>query len=236
MKRTLIALTAALLSTTLGTAAFAQTQPAAQALFDDGKWQEATTAALALNNATGYALAAEYTTAGAGLVADSQKKVLFTKAQEYAKKAIALDANNAEGYFELARAQGRLAQFVGILQSLGLAGDMKKNLDTAIKLNPKMAGAYVALGLWNANLDAKGFAARAATGANKSQVVPNFEKAVALEPNNITHRLEFANAYMLMGNKAAAKAQAEKAVTMKGEGYWGERDLKAAQELLAKLK
>ena len=61
MKRTLIALTAALLSTTLGTAAFAQTQQAAQALFDDGKWQEATTAALALNNATGYALAAEST-------------------------------------------------------------------------------------------------------------------------------------------------------------------------------
>lgn len=231
MKRTLITLMAALLST-----ASAQN---AQALFDDGKWQEATTAALALNNATGYAQAAEYTTAGAGVVAAGQKTALFTKAQEYAKKAIALDPNNAEGYFELARAQGRLAQTKNPLEQLGLAKEMKANLDRAVKLNPKLAGAYVALGLWNATLDAgglKGAIAKSQTGANRSQVVPNFEKAIALEPDNITHRLEFANAYMLMGNKAGAKAQAEKAVTMKADGYWGKLDLAAAQALLTKLK
>lgn len=234
MKRTLLILTAL-----LGSAALAQTQSAAQNLFDDGKWQEATAAALAMNNATGYALAAEYTTAGAGLVAANQKNPLFSKAQEYARKAIALDPNNAEAYFELARAQGRLAQTKNPLEQLGLAKEMKANLDKAIKLNPKLAGAYVAVGLWNATLDAgglKGAIAKSQTGANRSQVVPNFEKAIALEPDNITHRLEFANAYMLMGNKTAARAQAEKAVTMKADGYWGKLDLAAAQALLAKLK
>lgn len=228
MKKVIVTLSLSLLC-----AASAQN---AKALFDEGKWQEATTAALALNTSEGYAQAAEYTTAGASLVADTQKKALFNKAQEYAKKAISLNANNAEGYFELARAQGRLAQFAGILQSLGLAGEMKKNLDTAVKLNPNLAGAYVALGLWNANLDAKGFAARAATGASKAQVVPNLEKAAALEPNVITHRLEYANALLLGGNKAGAKAQLEKAVTMSAENFWAKRDLAQAQALLAKLK
>ncbi|GAA5500657.1 hypothetical protein Dxin01_00381 [Deinococcus xinjiangensis] len=231
MRRTLIALTLALSSS-----AFAQSQSAAQSLFDEGKWQEAAAAGAALNTSAGYALAAEATTAGAALVADSQKKALFGKAQDYAKKAISMDNTNPDAYFELARAQGRLAQFAGILQSLGLAGDMKKNLEQAIKLKPNMAGAYVALGLWNANLDAKGFAARAATGANRSQVVPNFEKAIALEPTVITHRVEYANALLLQGNKNGARAQLEKAVTFNAETYWEKRDLAIAQAMLAKLK
>lgn len=235
MKQTLITLTLAL----LGSAALAQSQQAAQALFDEGKWQEAASAAAALNTSGGYALAAEATTAGAGLVAAAQKNALFTKAQEYARQAIKLDANNPDAYFELARAQGRLAQSKNPLEQLGLAKEMKANLDKALKLNPKMAGAYVALGLWNATLDAgglKGAIAKSATGASRAQVVPNFEKAIALEPNTITHRVEFANAYLLMGNKAAAKAQAEKAVTMNANGYWEKRDLATAQAILAQLK
>lgn len=235
MRKTLtlaLALTTAAVTAT----AFAQSQQAAQDLLDQGKWQEAAAAAGALGTSGGLALAAEATTLGAALSPDSQKKALFQKAQDYAKQAIAKDKNNATAYFEMARAEGRLAQFVGILQSLGLAGDMKKNLDKAVALDPKMAGAYVALGLWHANLDAKGFVARAATGANKAQVIPNFEKALALEPDVITHRVEYANALVLMGKKADAVAQLQKAVTLNTTTFWEKRDLADAQALLAKLK
>ena len=217
-------------------AAGAQSLQAAQSLYDQGKWQEAATAAAALKTSAGYALAAEATTNGAGLVADSQRKALFSKAQDYAKQAIAADKNNADAYFELARAQGRLAQFSGILQSLGMAKEMKQNLDTAIKLKPNMASAYVALGLWNANLDAKGAIARSASGASRAQVIPNFEKAIALEPNAPIHRVEYANALLLQGNKAAARAQLEKAVDMNADNFWEKRDVATAQAMLAKLK
>lgn len=236
MRRTLTLLTLALSASTLSQA-HAQSQQAAQALFTEGKWQDAASAALALNTSAGYALAAEATTAGASLVAD--KKPLFSKAQDYARKAIALDPNNAEAYFELGRAEGRLAQFVGVFQSLSLAKDMKANLDKAVALDPKMAAAYVALGLWNANLDSgglKGAIAAGQTGAKKANAAPNFEKAIALEPSVITHRVEYANALALMGNKAAARTQLEKAVTMNADTYWLQRDLAAAQALLAKLK
>ncbi len=237
MRRNLIALsvtTAALLSSAL-----AQNQQAARDLFNEGKWQEAANAALALNTSEGYAMAAEATTVGASLVPDNQKKPLFSKAQEYAKKAIAMNANNADAYFELARAEGRFAQYVGVFQSLGLAKDMKANLDKAVALDPKMAGAYVALGLWNANLDSgglKGAVAAQQTGAKKANVAPNFEKAIALEPNAITHRVEYANALLLQGNKAAARAQLEKAVTFSATNFWEKRDLASAQAMLAKLK
>ena len=232
MRKTLTLLALTLALPTAG----AQSLQSAQDLFDQGKWQEAATAAAALRTSAGYALAAEATTNGAGLVADNQKKATFAKAQDYAKQAIALDRNNADAYFELARAQGRLAQFAGILQSLGLAGDMKKNLDQAIKLRPNMASAYVALGLWNANLDAKGAIARSATGAKRAQVAPNFEKAIALEPNRAIHRIEYANALLLQGNKAAAKAQLEKAVSLPASTFWERQDLAGAQASLNKLK
>jgi len=224
------------LSLALITAASAQSLQSAQALFDQGKWQEAAAAAADLNTSDGLSLAAEATTAGAGLVADGQKKALFEKAQAYAKQAIAKDKNNADAYFELARAQGRLAQFSGILQSLGLAGDMKKNLDMAVKLDPKMAGAYVALGLWHANLISKGFIATRATGADKSQIVPNFEKALALEPTTAVHRIEYANALILQGRKAEAAAQLEKAISFNATTFWEKRDEETAKATLAKLK
>lgn len=237
MRKPLI-LTATLILTALG-AAGAQSLQSASAQLKSGKWQEAATAAAALNTADGYALAAEATTQGASVSADSQKKAMFQKAQEYAKKAIELNPNSAEAYFELARAQGRMAQYAGIMESLGIAKDMKRNLDKAISLNPKLAGAYVALGLWNANLNSKGFIATSATGANKNDVVPNFKKALALEPNNPTHRLEYVNAMLLLNasaNKSFAVSQLQAAVAMPATDFWQKRDQDQAKALLAKLK
>ncbi|MFD2608918.1 tetratricopeptide repeat protein [Deinococcus taklimakanensis] len=237
MRKPLI-LTATLILTALG-AAGAQSLQSASAQLKSGKWQEAATAAAALNTADGYALAAEATTQGASVSADGQKKAMFQKAQDYAKKAIELNPNSAEAYFELARAQGRMAQYAGIMESLGIAKDMKRNLDKAISLNPKLAGAYVALGLWNANLNSKGFIATSATGANKNDVVPNFKKALALEPNNPTHRLEYVNAMLLLNasaNKSFAVSQLQAAVAMPATDFWQKRDQDQAKALLAKLK
>lgn len=215
--------------------ASAQSLATAQSLYDQGKWQEAASAAAALKTSAGYTLAAEATTAGAGLSAESAKKGLFQKAQDYARQAINADKNNPDAYFELARAQGRLAQYSGILNSLGLAGDMKKNLDTAIRLRPNMASAYVALGLWHANLVSKGTVATLATGAKRNQINSNFEKAIALEPGKAVHRIEYANALILQGNKAAARTQLEKAVTLPADTFWEKRDLEQARKTLAGL-
>lgn len=223
------------LALTLGSAG-AQSLSAAQSQLDAGNWQAATKAAAALGTSEGYTLAAQATTLGASITGGNRAQ--YEQAQAYAKKAISLDTNNAEAYFELARAQGRLAQSAGILQSLGLAGDMKKNLQKAIGLKPNLAGAYVALGLWNAELNAKGGAARAATGAKADQVVPNFNKAITLEPNRIVHRLEYARALLLLSkdNKAQAILQLNKAVSLPAKTFWDKRDQQEAQQLLAKLK
>lgn len=233
--RTLI-LTALLSVSTVSLAASAQE---ANALLDKGEWQAAANMALALNSSDGFTVAAKATTLGASISPDAAKKALLVQAQGYANKAIKLNPNNAAAYFELSRADGRLAQFVGILQSLGLAGDIKVALTKAIELDPKMDEAYVALGLWNAELIAKGFIATRATGADRNEVVPNFEKAIALAPNTIAHRIEYANSLLDLnrsGNRAAAAAQLQKAVTLTPVTYWDKLDLATAQKKLNDLK
>ncbi|TSA79072.1 hypothetical protein FNU79_18365 [Deinococcus detaillensis] len=210
--------------------------PDAQVLLDQGKWQDAANSAAGLKSAEGYALAAQSYTIGAALLPDNQKKAQFEKAQDLAKQAIKLDANSASAHFELARADGRLAQYSGIMQSLGLAGEVKRELDTAIKLNPNLAGAYVALGLWNAELTAKGFIATRATGADRGDIAPNFEKAIPLEPTNPSHKMEYANALILQNNKTAAAVQLQKMIALPANTFWEKRDLETSKAKLASLR
>lgn len=220
-------------------AAHAQDMGGARSLLEGGKWREAARAAAALASSAGYALAAEALTDGAALVPDAEKKALFVQAQDYARKAISLSANDPEGYLRLAVAQGRLAQYAGILESLGMAKDVKRNLERAISLGMNTAPPYVALGLWHATITSKGALAAAATGARRSEVVTNFGKALALEPGNLTARLEYAHALLLLdkvGNRQEAAKQLQAALTLTPADYWQRRDQEAARALLSSLK
>lgn len=220
-------------------AAHAQDAGEARSMLMEGKWREAARSAAALGTSAGYALAAEALTDGAALVADGEKRPLFVQAQTYAKKAISTAEGNPEGYFRLAVAQGRLAQYAGIVESLGIAKDIKRNLERAITLGMNSAPPYVALGLWHATVSSKGALAAAATGARRSEVATNFKKALTLEPSNLTARLEYANALLLLDrdrNRQEAVSQLQAALTMTPADFWQRRDLEAARLLLNSLK
>ncbi|PYE56268.1 hypothetical protein [Deinococcus yavapaiensis] len=225
----------------VSTVGFAASLNEAQALLDQGKFREAAEMGEDLATSDSLALAAQAVTLGASISAESSRQGMFDRAVNLANKAIAADKNNANAHFELARAQGRLAQYKGIIESLGLAGSVKNELETALRLDKNLAGAYVALGLWNAELASKGLIATLPTGANANNVAPNFEKAISLEPQNPTHRFEYANALLKLANarnknKAKAIAVLEGAVKLDAKGFWQQRDLDAAKRLLASLK
>lgn len=234
-------LTAALVSCGFIGLAGAASLQEAQTLLDKGDWRAASNMADDLAGADALALAAKANTLGADTVPEGQRQALYEKAVALARKAIAATPNNADAHFELARAEGRLAQFKGILESLGLAREVKDALDRTIDADKNYAGAYVALGLWNAELASKGLIATAATGASVKNVQPNFEKAISLEPTVVTHRLEYANALLKIGGRRNTyKGQAievlQKAVTLSPRTFWEERDLDAAKKLLASLR
>ena len=211
---------------------------AARALLADGKWREAARAATQLATSDGYALAAEALTNGAELVAKADRRAIFQQAQEQARSAIRSSDRNPEGYFRLAVAQGRLAQYAGVVESLGTAKEIKRNLDKAISLGMNTAPPYVALGLWHATIASKGALAQAATGARRTEVQPNFTRALTLEPNNLTARVEYANALLLLdrrGNRQEAMNQLRAALSLTPNDYWQRRDQEAAKALLDQL-
>ena len=218
-------------ATTLASFGFAATLTDVQALYNKGDVSGTVTAGTTLNTSAGYVLAAEATSLGADLLPQNQREAAYTKAEEYAKKAVQLDANNPDAYMEVARAVGRLAQFKGVLQSLNLAGEVKKNLDTALKLNPKLPAAYIALGLWNAEVPL-------VAGGSSNQVEVNILKAIELEPTVIIHRIEYANALLKLSkrNKKRAVDQLEQAVKFTPKNFWDKLDLETAKKNLAALK
>lgn len=219
----------------LGALGMAQSVAAVDKMIEEGKFAEAFAAAQKLSGAEALILAAEAASHYASYEAkDSEKPAWYGRAEEAAKKAIAADADNAEAYFELARAQGRLAQYRGILESLGLANSIKENLDKALKFNPKHAGARVALALWHHSLNSKGVGWL--YGANTGTAISLFEEAIKLEPTTIIHKVEYAGMLAQQNRKAEATKQLETALSIAAKTAVDRFDLERAKKELAVLK
>ncbi len=204
-------------------------------LIDDGKYQEAYAAAVKLGTSEGWTQAAKAASFYAGYQAkESERGSWYDRAEDAAQKAIAADKNNPEAYFELARADGRLAQFRGILQSLSLAASVRDNLNKVLQLNPKHAGARVALALWNLELTQKGVGWL--YGADGGRIIPLFEEAIKLEPEEIIHKVEYAGALAKLGRLAEARKQYEAALALTPKTAADRYDLERAKRELAALK
>lgn len=219
------------------TLAQATTPAQVSELIARGEYRAAAQAGTALNTPEGFVLAAQATSYLAASLPDAQRVAAYEQARQLASRAIQGAPNNAQAYFERARATGRVAQTRGILESLGLAREMRADLERAISLNNAMGSAYVALGLWHAELVGKGLIASSATGASAAQVRPNFERAVSLDAQNPTYRLEYGRALMAMAGRNnnvrnEARAQLQRAVALSPRSAAERADVEAAQELL----
>jgi len=205
-------------------------------LIDKGEFQAAYKEAMAAGNAEGYALAAQAASYYAGFKAsgDKEKEQWYSKAEAAAKKAIELDPEYPEGYFELARAQGRLAQFRGILASLGLAGSVRDNLNKTLELDPNHDAAMVALAIWNLELAQKGVGWM--YGASVNNVIPLFEKAISLNPTEIAHRLEYGSALIRLEKPDEAKVQLQKALELPAFTFADRMNQEKAKKLLEEIK
>ena len=200
---------------------------------DAGDYQEAITqysAALASqpNNANVLYKLAKAKTYFAESLTGAEAETMYAEAADHARAAIALAPDKPETHMELARALGRLAQFKGVLQSLGLAAEVKSELEKATELDAGYAAALHALALWH--LEVPWIA-----GGRTGQVRPLFDQAIASEPNEIIHYVDYADALIRLGDKEAAKTQLEAALALTVESYRDQQDQAKAQQMLGEL-
>ena len=177
---------------------------------------------------------------------EANRTSLYKRAEEYARRAVAVRPNEAEGHFELAKAIGRNAQTMGTKDRVKFAGVVHDEAMAALKIDPKHAGAAHVMGVWNAEvMRLSGFSRFMAKNllggkvfgeASWDNAIKYMELAVAEQPNVITHRLDLAEIYIDRKMNDKAREQLEwigKApiVELNDKHY---KD--AAAEMLAKLK
>ena len=166
----------------------------ALSLYQAGKYEPAIAAAVAQNNATGFALAAR-AALGEAL---TQKPCLscLQRAEGFARKAIAADAHLPDGHTYLAVCLGYQARIIGTVRArlAGYAEDSKTNLDVALASDPHNVLALMALGGWNIEIVHSGGAmmANMLYGATVEKGTKLFEAAFKAAPGNIVARYQYA--------------------------------------------
>lgn len=148
---------------------------------------------------------------------EGQRKALYGKAEGYAKRAVSANSNDAEGHFVLARALGRAALTMGKRDRVKYAGQVRDEALAALALKPEHSGALHVMGVWNAEVmrlsGLERFFAKNLLGgkvfdsANWNDAAKYMERAVAADPDRITHRLDLARVYVDIGNVAKAREQ-----------------------------
>jgi tetratricopeptide (TPR) repeat protein len=179
---------------------------------------------------------------------DDHKKrdSLYKSAEQYARRAVAANPNAADGHFELARAIGRNALTMGTRDRIKYAREVREQTLDALKIDSTHAGALHVMGVWNAEvmrlnglsrLIAKNFLGGKVFGdASWDNAQRYLERAVALEPNRITHRLDLGAVYADRGQKAKATEQYEAIGRLSPSDYNDARYKTIAQQRLAALR
>jgi tetratricopeptide (TPR) repeat protein len=151
---------------------------------------------------------------------DSQL-VVFEEAASAEKTALKLRENSADAHFQLARALGKVALFKGIFNSIGIAKQVKAEAAKALELDSLHDGAWHILGRWNREIAKKPKLFRAPLGlgaANKKDAIAYMQKAVALNPNLINHRLEMGITYQEYDMLPEAREEYGKCLSLPGQG------------------
>ena len=91
-------------------------------------------------------------TSASSIRATTSATALYESAEQYARRAVAANPNDAEGHFQLARAIGRNALTMGARDKMKYAGEVRDEALAALKIDPKHAGALHVMGVWNAEV------------------------------------------------------------------------------------
>lgn len=174
-----------------------------------------------------------------------ERRQLVASAIDHARTAVQIAPDSAQGHEWLAVALGRKALKEGPKTRLSLSREIKSEVDRAIALDPTSGRAYHVRALWNRKIATLNAVERAVAnavlggvpkGASMENAVRDLQKAVALEPEYVNHRLELGRTFQMVRNDADARRELEKAIALPPKSSPRDSIYQAeARELLRKL-
>ncbi len=177
--------------------------------------------------------------------AEAEKTKYYKSAEYLAKKALKLNEKSADAHCAYAMALGRINENASSKQKIANAKLIKSEIDRAIVLNPKLAGAYHILGRWHRTIAGfnvfekamiNSFFGGVPSGGSYEDAIKAFTTAIVLEPNYISHQFELAETYYEMGKNTEAKHWAKKALDMTPANDDDRKAKKECEALLQKLE
>ncbi len=135
-----------------------------------------------------------------------QKKPLYLKAEEYARKGIEMQPDSSYCHLYMAIAVGKIALFEGGKTKVRLSKEIKDEVMKAIECDSTNDIAYHTLGRWHREVASlsrilKAFAKVIYGGlpeASNEEAAKCFKKAIEISPTSIIHHLELAKTYQAM--------------------------------------
>ncbi|HYK81688.1 MAG TPA: tetratricopeptide repeat protein [Gemmatimonadales bacterium] len=180
---------------------------------------------------------------------DSSKHLrdsLYTEAREYGEAAERLNPKGADGHFTVAQAVGRLSRTKGGKERVRFARLIYDEGMKAIELDSTHDGAYHLVGAWHAEVKRlsgiEKFFAKTLFGGgfldkgNWADAQRYLERAVALKPQNIFHRLELAEVYVDVGKYSKAREQLSAIATLPIGDVLDPQYQKEAKQVLEDIK
>jgi tetratricopeptide (TPR) repeat protein len=151
---------------------------------------------------------------------DSSKHLrdsLYTLARAEGEAAVRVNPRGADGHFTVGQALGRLSRTKGGKERVRFAKLIYDEGMLAITLDSTHDGAYHLVGAWHAEVKRLSWIQRKAAAilfgggflsrGNWPDAQHYLERAVALRPRNIFHRLELAEVYVDVGKYSLARDQ-----------------------------
>lgn len=183
---------------------------AAWALFHSGDFQQAADAGLKAGG-HGITVANKATCIYANYVEKKEKTKLdlLLEVAQRAEAQAAADAKNPNAWYWQAYALGRYSQGISVARALaqGLGSKVKEALERAIKLEPKHADGYIALGAFHAEvIDKVGTLIGGMThGAKKETGLRLFQDGLKLNPGSAIAMIEYANGLVMLEGERKMK-------------------------------
>ena len=151
-----------------------------------------------------------------------QKTVLYRIAEQYARREILADSTLAEGHTWLAAALGNIAMFEGSKAKVAMCHEIKKELETAITLNPDddiaysiLGSFYLALGnvSWIERQLAAIFLGSLPDGGYK-EAEAALKTAIKIAPDVVRHHFELGELYIKEDRSQEAIAEFQTATSL----------------------
>jgi tetratricopeptide (TPR) repeat protein len=145
---------------------------------------------------------------GYALEKNSEKKEWYQKGEKLAKLAIEKNPDNPEAHFWLATNKGVIGKVNGVLNSLFMVDDLKKEARKVIKLDPQHAGAHMLLGEIYKSLPGL-------FGGDKGKAIEEFKEAIEKDSLYTAVYISLADTYRDIGETEKAKEILNKLLSFK---------------------